>query len=218
MSWKAAESRIGIFYGAKGIMRSGRQPLSGGNSGVTRGDAPHPTIFIESKRDKKYHSAIKLWRDYKKNNKGKLIVLSLPTVEDGKVISNSSDIWCIHNLDLEKVANIINKDNADIEVFGWRGHYPSALSLYEDALAIRNSSKMDIKREIVTCNLVYHGHRGFWVIINRNDIAKCWELILEAREIRNKLLAEEGLGVDNISRNPITGSSYKLPHLGKQGL
>ena len=192
MSWKAAESRIGIFYGAKGIMRSGRQPLSGGNSGVTRGDAPHPTIFIESKRDKKYHSAIKLWREYKKKSKGKLFVLSLPTVADNKIVSKTSDIWCIHNLDLENISFALSK-NLEFDIHEWQGHYPSALSLYNESLSIKNSSKMDAKREIVTCNLVYHGHRGFWVIINRNDIIRCWELIIEAREIRNRLLQEEGL-------------------------
>lgn len=191
-SWKAAESRIGAWYGAKGILKSGRQPLSGGNSGITRGDAPHPTIFIESKRDKKYHSAIKLWREYKKANRGRLFVLSLPVVQDKKIISRNSDIWCTYSEDFQSLALAIRQDFA-FDIMPWKGNYPSALTLYQESLSIKNSTKMDKDKEVVTCNLVYHGHPGFWIIINKSDICRCWELLIEARETREKLIEEEGL-------------------------
>lgn len=189
-SWKAAESRIGIYYGAKGIGKSGRQPLSGGNSGITRGDAPHPTIFIESKRDKRYHSAIKLWRKYR--IKGDIHALMLPQVKNNKVISRFSDIWCIHCDDLSAISDRLSK-NINIRTEQWLGPYPSALSLYEESISVKNSTLMDKCKEIVTCNLVYHGHKGFWIIINKHDIIRCWELILDARKNRERALEQEQL-------------------------
>lgn len=187
-SWKAAESRIGVWYGAKGIKNSGRQPLSGGNSGVTRGDAPHDTIFIESKRDKKYHSAIKLWRDYKVKNE--LHVVSLPLVNDKKVISKFSDIWCVYSKDLFTVSEYLINNN-QFNIMPWKGNYPSALTLYFDSVSVKNSTNLDINKELVTCNLVYHGHPGFWIIINKNDIIRCCELIVESRIKRELLIKED---------------------------
>jgi hypothetical protein len=191
-TWKQSESKIGIYYGAKGILKSGRQPLSGGNSGVTRGDSPHSSIFIESKRDKKYHSAIKLWREYKKINKKRLFVVSLPIVQDKKIISRNSDIWCIHNLDFENISLAL-RNGFSFDIMPWKGNYPSVLTLYKESLSIKNSSILDRDKELVTCNVVYHGHKGFWIIINKNDICRCWELIKLERNNRDKLLKKEGL-------------------------
>jgi len=189
-SWKAAESRIGIWFGAKGINKSGRIPLSGGGSGTTRSDSPHRSIFVESKRDKSYHSVIKLWRSHKKIKKFINIQL-LPTVDDNKIIDKTSDIWCIYNLDFENVVNSIKNDIKDIILHDWCGNYPRALTLYQQAISIKNSTVLDRKKEIVCCSLVYHGSPGFWIIINKNDIVKCWDLILEERKHREILLSEE---------------------------
>jgi len=187
-TWKAAESRIGVWYGAKGIKKSGRQPLSGGNSGITRGDSPHDTIFIESKRDKKYHSAIKLWREYKTKNK--IHVLSLPSIEGNRVKNKVSDIWCVYSKDLFDVAKMIENSEA-IDEKPWKGGYPSALTLYNESVSIKNSTNLDRGKEIVTCNLVYHGYPGFWIIIDKNNIVRCCELILQSRIKRENLIKEE---------------------------
>lgn len=186
-SWKAAESRIGAWFGAKGIKNSGRVPLSGGGSGTTRSDSPHRTIFVETKRDKTYHSAIKLWRSHKKK-KHEIHAQALPIVADNKIVSKTSDIWCIYSKDFDKIVGM-NLD--DVIVHQWKGNYPSALTLYHEAISIKNSTLMDSKKEIVCCALVYHGSPGFWMVINKNDIKRCWELILDEREYRLKLLQEE---------------------------
>ena len=181
-SWKNAESRVGVWYGAKGIKSSGRQPLSGGNSGVTRGDSPHSTIFIETKRDKSYLSPINLYRKYKKTNS--LFALSLPVVEDGCVISKKSDIILLHSSHFFK----------DIEIIlPWVGNYPKALTLYEQSISIKNSTSMDKNKKVVTVNLVHHGHPGFYIIINKNEIPLCRQLILEERKIRESLLLDEAM-------------------------
>jgi hypothetical protein len=54
---------------------------------------------------------------------------------------------------------------------------------------------MDKNKQIVVCCLVYHNHPGFWIIINKNDINKCCELIKEERLIREKLIQEESDGM-----------------------
>ena len=58
-AWKAFERRVcEFFHGER------RTPLSGGNSGITRGDIIHPTLYVECKLSKK--SAIwTLWKDTK---------------------------------------------------------------------------------------------------------------------------------------------------------
>ena len=187
-TWKAAESRIGVWFGAKGIMKSGRVPLSGGNSGVTRGDAPHPTIYVETKRAVAYHSVIKLWRDYfepyRKQKDKPVLAVTLPTVEDRKVVDKTSDIWCVYSDQFERAIT------EEVIVKPWKGPYPSALSLYEEAQATK-MGVLDRDKELAVCALVYHGHPGFWVIINKNEIKRCWELIGEARIRREELIAEE---------------------------
>jgi len=189
-SWKAAESRIGIWFGAKGIKKSGRVPLSGGGSGTSRSDSPHRTVFIESKRDKRYHSVIRLWKNNRKN-KG-LHVQALPVAEHGKITAKTSDLWCFHNSDMEAIVNALNNDE-EITIHSWKGNYPSALTLYKEALSIKNSTILDRDKQVVCCSLVYHRSPGFWIIINKNDIIKCWDLILLEREYREELIREEEL-------------------------
>lgn len=188
-SWKAAESRIGTWFGAKGINKSGRVPLSGGGSGSTRSDSPHRTIFIETKRDKTYHSVIKLWRSHKKK-KNSLHVQALPKVEDNKIISKVSDLWCLYSNDLQNIASALANGN-EIIVHEWFGNYPKALTLYNEAISIKNSTILDRNKEVVCCSLVYHSSPGFWIVIHKDDIIKCWELIVIEREYRERLLAEE---------------------------
>lgn len=189
-SWKAAESRIGSWFGAKGIKNSGRVPLSGGSSGSTRSDSPHRTIFIESKRDKTYLSAIKLWKKHKRKS-GSLHIQMLPEVSDGKVVSKQSELWCFHNSDFEKLVTALKNDDNEIIKHDWVGNYPSVYSLYHESVSIKNSTLLDYKKEVVCCALVYHGSPGFWIVIDKNDITKCWKLILEEREFREKLIQEE---------------------------
>jgi len=188
-SWKAAESRIGIWYGAKGIKASGRQPLSGGNSGVTRGDSPHDTIYIESKRDKSYLSVVDLYREYKKKNKERFL-LFMPLVVDNKVTERSSDIVCLHDSIFFDVVEDL-KNGRDILKMEWKGARPRALTLYKESISIKNSTSLDRNKEVVTVNLVHHDHPGFYIIININDIVRCSELILESRIKRERLLEEE---------------------------
>lgn len=187
-SWKAAESRIGAWFGAKGIKKSGRVPLSGGNSGQTRGDAPHPTIYIETKRAKAYHSAITLWREYfepyRKQKEKPVLAVALPVVHDRKVIEKTSDIWCIYSEQFERATV------EDVVVMPWKGPYPSTLTLYEEAQATKQGA-LDRDKELAVCALVYHGHPGFWIVINKYEIKRCWELIGEARIQREKLIEEE---------------------------
>jgi hypothetical protein len=192
-SWKAAESRIGVWYGAKGIKKSGRQALSGGNSGQTRGDSPHRTVFIESKRDKSYHSVIKLWREYKAKEKcckKSPFIVTMPVVVDGKVVKPSSDIWLIHKDHFEQIADMIADEQEPIKM-PWKGLRPRALTLYEETLTVKESTVLDRHKAGVTCNFVYHGHPGFWIMINKNFITKCWKLILEERKFREELIKEE---------------------------
>jgi len=188
-SWKAAENRIGVFFGAKGIGKSGRLPLSGGSSGSSRSDSPHRTIFIESKRDKRFHSVIKLWRSIKKTNDIPT-VQALPIVENNKIVSKNSDLWCFHNNDMEQLVDRVQND-ISVPVHDWHGAYPSALTLYQESVSIKNSTILDKDKEVVCCCLVYHRSPGFWIVIDKNDIVKCWDLILLEREHRDRLIQEE---------------------------
>lgn len=190
MSWKAAESRVGSWFGAKGIKSSGRVPLSGGGSGSTRSDSPHRTIFIETKRDKSYHSVVNRWKDIKKS-KNIINVQLLPEVCDNRIVKKFSDIWCFHNSDLELLYKYFKYEEGFVNINCWSGSYPRALTLYEQSISIKNSTVMDKNKEIVCCCIVYHKSPGFWIIINKNDIIKCWELILEERKHREILIDEE---------------------------
>lgn len=187
-SWKAAESRVGVWYGAKGIKNSGRVPLSGGGSGVTRADAPHSTIFIETKRDKSYHNVIKLYRKLKPKDSN--FVLSLPKTFDGKIISKISDIVCIHNDNFFNIAKFLSQKK-EIMSIPWQGNYPRALTLYEQSMSIKNSTFMDKNKKVVTVNLIYHGHSGFYIVININDVIECSNLILNERIDRETIIKEE---------------------------
>lgn len=84
-TWKAGERRVAAIFGAK------RNPLSGGNSGVTRSDTRHETLFIECKHSKK-HAVWTLHDDAKqlakKENKTPVVAL-LRTGSPGV-------IFCIH--------------------------------------------------------------------------------------------------------------------------
>jgi hypothetical protein len=57
-TWKARERKIAADFGAK------RTPLSGGNSGHTRSDSLHDTLFIEAK-GRQSHAAVKLYDETK---------------------------------------------------------------------------------------------------------------------------------------------------------
>jgi hypothetical protein len=71
-TWKARERQIAADFGAR------RTPLSGGNSGHTRSDSLHETLYIEAK-GRKSHAAIKLYDDTKElaRREGKTPVVAL---------------------------------------------------------------------------------------------------------------------------------------------
>ena len=191
--WKNCESKCGIWLGAyRSGTKSGRIPLSGANSGTTRSDTAHQYIFAEVKRSKTYLSAVKLWDKYNlKDKKNKTItILALPTVENKKIVSKTSDIWCFHNEDSEIIVNQL-KNNVDQPVKEWFGGYPSVLTLYHSTIATWKNSILDRNRKIAHCAIYSHKKQGFWVIINKNDIIKWYELVLEARIEREKFLKDE---------------------------
>lgn len=195
VQWKKCESKAGIWLGAyrTGTL-SGRVPLSGANSGSTRSDTPHNTIFCEVKRSKVYLSAIKLWEEYLKNDKKQNLIniLTLPIVEDKKIITKTSDIWCFHNEDSELIYNQLkNNISNKLSIHDWNGNYPSVLTLYHSTIRTWKNSLLDRNRKIAHCAIFSHNKIGFWVIINKNDIIKWWELIVEARIEREKFLDEE---------------------------
>jgi hypothetical protein len=194
-TWKSSESKCGIWLGAyRSGSRSGRIPLSGANSGSTRSDTPHNTIFCEVKRSKVYLSAVKLWEEYLKNDKkkGLINILTLPIVEGKKVIEKTSDIWCFHNEDSELIYNQLKNNLSDkLSIHDWSGGYPSVLTLYKSTIVTWKNSLLDRNRKIAHCAIFSHNKIGFWIIINKNDIVKWWELILESRIEREKFLDEE---------------------------
>lgn len=195
VTWKAAESRVGVWLGAKGLGKSGRSPLSGGNSGQTRSDHPHPFIFNECKRDKSYLTASNYWLECNAPNK-KLkpsaripTIVTLPETDDNRVISKTSDIWCFHCDDIQKIVDYLN-GKGNVNIFYWKGARPAVLSLYKKTYNIWRHSRLeaDRKMELVSVTTVNHGHIGFWIVINKNDIIRFWELVLKARKIRENLL------------------------------
>lgn len=89
-TWKDVERRIAGWFGAKG-----RTPLSGGNSGHTRSDTLHDSLFIEVKH-RKGGSIFTLYRKVKdlakKENKIPLIVLHETNKKDYLVVCEISDL------------------------------------------------------------------------------------------------------------------------------
>lgn len=192
-TWKACESRAGVWLGAKGLKKSGRVPLSGSNSNISSSDTPHPTIYCEVKRAKKYLSAINLWEKYsKKLDKNLINIVTLPVVNDGKIISKTSNIWCFHNSDSELIYDyVINNKLDDLIINPWQGGYPSALTLYEETVATWKNSNLDKDKKVAHCAIFKHNKKGFWIIINKDHIQTWWPLVIEARANREKLIKEE---------------------------
>ena len=193
-TWATSESRCGIWLGAKGLCKSGRLPLSGQGSGISRSDTPHPTIFCEVKRSKTYLTAVKLWEEYYKEDKKKKLIniLTLPTVENNKVVTKNSDIWCFHNEDSKSIYDQLKNDvNDKLSIHEWKRNYPSVLTLYNSTISTWKNSILDRNKQIAHCAIFSHGKPGFWVIINKHDIIKWYDLVLESRIEREKLIKEE---------------------------
>jgi hypothetical protein len=193
-TWATSESRCGIWLGAKGLCKSGRLPLSGQGSGVSRSDTPHLTIYCEVKRSKQYLSAIKLYETFIKDDKkkGLINILTLPIVENNKIISKTSDIWCFHNEDSETIYNQLKNNIQDkLSIHNWSGGYPSVLTLYHSTIRTWKNSILDKNKQLAHCAIFSHSKIGFWIIINKNNVIKWWELILAARIEREKLIKEE---------------------------
>ncbi len=94
-TWKRRERQVAEFFGSK------RTPLSGGNSGITRADTQHPTLFIEQKHRAK-HAVVSLWDKTAKlaKRENKVPVLTLTQ-------QNRPGFWLvIHSDDLEKVTKL----------------------------------------------------------------------------------------------------------------
>lgn len=89
-TWKAGERRVASIFGSR------RNPLSGGNSGVTRSDSRHDTLFIEAKHSKKHavwtlHDATKVLAKKEK----KIPVIALLRLNSPGVI------FCVHSDSLD---------------------------------------------------------------------------------------------------------------------
>jgi hypothetical protein len=98
-TWKSRERKIAAYFGTQ------RTPLSGGNSGHTRSDTLHPTLFIEAKHRKR-HAVISLWEETKKlaEKESKTPVIAL--TQHGK-----HGFWIMmHSDDLLDVARAIEFD------------------------------------------------------------------------------------------------------------
>jgi hypothetical protein len=176
-TWKAAESRIGAWLGAKGIGKSGRLPLSGGNSGVSRADSPHPTIFNECKRDRSYHVVIKQWLKCKE---------ACPDTEV-PVIDLGDDVIVFHSEDAQRLV-----EGCNVSLINYLPSMPPrALTLFKNTVKVKEESLLDKNKKVVCVCLVYHHHRGFWVVMYRKDIKLWWECVLAARIDRERLLAED---------------------------
>lgn len=186
---------MGIYLGAYRVgTLSGRVPLSGQNSGTTRSDCCHDTIFAECKRSKTYLSSIRLWETFSKNDKksGLINILTLPIVENNRVKEKTSDIWVFHNLDSELIYNQLkNNLNNKLSIHDWSGGYPSVLTLYHSTIRTWKNSILDRNKKLAHCAIFSHNKIGFWIVIHKNDIINWWELILEARINREKLIKEE---------------------------
>ena len=175
-SWKAAESRIGIWLGAKGILKSGRLPLSGGNSGTSRSDSPHKTIFVESKRDRSYHSVIKRWLSHKED------------CDDIPIIELEDGVICFHNSDAQR---LVDGSESVSRLQYTPKRSPRALTLFRKSVKDKEESLLDKNKKVVCVCLVYHHHKGFWFVMKESDLQLWWKCILEARVERERLLAEE---------------------------
>jgi hypothetical protein len=193
--WKKSESKCGIWLGAyRTGTKSGRIPLSGSNSGTTKSDSSHKTIYVECKRSKQYISTIKLWEKFLETDKIKKLIniITLPIIKNNKIISKTSDIWCFHNNDSETIYNQLkNNTNNKLSVHEWEGNYPSALTLYHSTISTWKNSILDRDKQVAHCALFGYNKVGFWVIIHKNDIIKWWELILISRLEREKFLKDE---------------------------
>jgi hypothetical protein len=99
-TWKASERRVADKFGTK------RNPLSGGNSGVTRSDTRHSKLFIESKYRKR-HAVIKLYNDTAKLAKLENKVPLVALFEKGK-----PGFWLLlKEEDLKTIANEYMTEN-----------------------------------------------------------------------------------------------------------
>lgn len=99
-TWKRRERQVAAFFG------SARTPLSGGNSGITRADTQHPTLFIEQKHRAK-HAVVTLWDQVAKlaKRENKVPVLTLTQ-------HNRPGFWLvIHCDDLENVITAQKGEN-----------------------------------------------------------------------------------------------------------
>jgi hypothetical protein len=65
------------------------------------------------------------------------------------------------------------------------------LTLYKNTIETWKNSILDRKKKLAHCAIFSHNKIGFWIIIDKKDIIQWWELILEARIEREKLIIEE---------------------------
>jgi hypothetical protein len=178
-SWKAAESRVGVWLGAKGIGKSGRLPLSGGNSGVSRSDHPHPTIFNECKRDKSYKLLFEYWWK-----------LKTALQDDYSVIIRFNDgVICFHCNDVERI--LAGDEKLVYHAWPVKKLLPKAYKLYLATVKVKESSDFDKAKKVTSCSFIYHNHRGFWFVMKDTDVKVWWECVLEARIERERLLLNE---------------------------
>ena len=91
--WKQRERAVARFFGAKG-----RTPLSGGNSGHTRSDTLHDSLFIEHKHSVR-HAITTLWDKTKamavKEKKIPVVTLSVKGRPGFWILTHSSDLTAV---------------------------------------------------------------------------------------------------------------------------
>ena len=95
-AWKQAERRAAALLGTR------RTPLSGGNSGGTRSDTSHPTLFLEVKQRTR-HAVWAVYVDAKDKAKREQ---KIPVVVLDQKRSPGS-LWCVHSDDLVAFANAV---------------------------------------------------------------------------------------------------------------
>lgn len=115
-TWKSIERKVASYFGSK------RTPLSGGNSGHSRSDSLHPTLFIETKY-RAVHSAVTLWRKTAilaaKEKKMPVVALAEKGSRGFWLVIHSEDLHAVTNQRL--IAQMIAKRDGKEICGGHRG-------------------------------------------------------------------------------------------------
>ena len=88
--WKRAEKSAARFFGAE------RNPLSGGNSRISRSDSTHPSLFIETKYGNQFSAIESLFNvvsiNAKKEHKTPIVCLKQKRKKGFLILIKESDL------------------------------------------------------------------------------------------------------------------------------